>query len=328
MPTLMVSLLTLSVDNPSHAERPFVIRVIDEETGRGVPLVELRTVNDICYVTDNAGIVAFDEPGLLGKRVFFHIQSHGYEFPQDGFGYRGVALDTQPGGTATLTLKRLNIAERLYRITGSGLYRDSLLAGLEAPLREPLLNGLVLGQDSVLNTIYRGKIYWFWGDTNWPAYPLGNFHMPAAISLLPGEGGVDPNVGIDLVYFLDEKGFAKETCHLPGEGPTWITGLTVLRDRAGQERMFAAYAKIRKTMEAYERGIVEWNDEAQRFEKCFDFPVDAVAAPHGHPFIHSEEGREYVYFGDPYPFTRTLADPEHFLDLSSYECFTCLSPQG
>ncbi|MEZ6059257.1 MAG: hypothetical protein R3C19_02735 [Planctomycetaceae bacterium] len=38
------------------------IRVIDESTGRGVPLVELKTVNDIRYVTDSAGVVAFDEP--------------------------------------------------------------------------------------------------------------------------------------------------------------------------------------------------------------------------------------------------------------------------
>ena len=35
-----------------------------------MPLVELRTVNEIRYVTDSNGIVAFDEPGLLGRKVF------------------------------------------------------------------------------------------------------------------------------------------------------------------------------------------------------------------------------------------------------------------
>ena len=78
---------------------PFVIRVVDQDTGRGVPLVELRTTGHIRVYSDSAGVVAFDEPGLLGKRVFFHISSHGYEYPKDGFGYRGVSLETVPDPT-------------------------------------------------------------------------------------------------------------------------------------------------------------------------------------------------------------------------------------
>src|SRR5262245_3426371 len=91
----------------------FKITVVDEETGRGVPLVELRTVNDIRHVTDNNGIVAFHEPGLMDQKVFFHVQSHGYEFPRDGLGYRGRALQVSEGGSAQLKIKRINIAERL-----------------------------------------------------------------------------------------------------------------------------------------------------------------------------------------------------------------------
>ena len=82
--------------------------------------VELRTVNQIRYVTDSNGIAAFDEPGLLGLKVFFHIKSHGYEFPKDGFGNRGLALETSPGGSARIKIERLNIARRLYRVTGRG----------------------------------------------------------------------------------------------------------------------------------------------------------------------------------------------------------------
>ena len=186
----------------------FVIRVVDEETGRGVPLVELRTVNEVAYWTDSGGVVAFDEPGLMGKRVFFYVSSHGYEFPKDGFGYRGTALDVTPGGSATLTIKRLNLAERLYRMTGEGLYRDTVLAGLQPPIKQPLINGLVLGQDSVQNALYR-RLYWFWGDTSRPGYPLGNFHMPGATSVLPADGGLDPAAGVDLEYFVDQNGFAK-----------------------------------------------------------------------------------------------------------------------
>src|SRR6266487_4551446 len=102
----------------------FKIAVVDEQTGRGVPLVELRTVNNISLWTDSNGISAFDEPGLMDQEVYFHVKSHGYEYPQDGFGNRGVKLKPTRGGTCQIRIKRLNIAERLYRVTGAGIYRD------------------------------------------------------------------------------------------------------------------------------------------------------------------------------------------------------------
>src|SRR5690606_21810389 len=149
-------------------------------------------------------IVAFHEPGLMDRNVFFHVSSHGYEFKKNGFGYRGQALHTTPGGSATLRIRRLNIAQRLYRVSGAGVYRDSLLVGREVPTREPALNAEVLGQDSVVNAVLNGKIHWFWGDTNRAAYPLGNFHVPGAVSQLPSNGGLDPEQGIDLTYYTDE----------------------------------------------------------------------------------------------------------------------------
>src|ERR671921_2793975 len=72
--------------------RYFAIEVVDEQTGRGVPMVELQTTSSVRYYTDSGGLVAFDEPGLMGKKVFFGVSAHGYEFPPDGFGIRGVAL--------------------------------------------------------------------------------------------------------------------------------------------------------------------------------------------------------------------------------------------
>src|ERR1700757_4040845 len=110
---------------PCRAEAPapqpgryFAIEVVDEQTGRGVPMVELQTTSGARYYTDSGGLVAFDEPGLMNKKVWFGVSAHGYEFPSDGFGSRGVTLETKPGGNARLKIKRLNIAERLYRITG------------------------------------------------------------------------------------------------------------------------------------------------------------------------------------------------------------------
>jgi hypothetical protein len=316
---------------PAGPVRPrvFRIQVVDDETGWGVPLVELRTVNQIRFVTDSNGIVAFDEPGLFNRKVFFTVTSHGYEFEKDGLGYRGKAIEITEGGSARLAIRRLNIARRLYRVTGQGIYRDSVLTSDEVPIREPLLNGQVFGQDSVVNAVYRGKIYWFWGDTNRPDYPLGNFHVPGATSELPDHGGLDPAAGVNLTYLVDDRGFARPTAPMPGEGPTWISGLVVLKDREGRERMFAVYAKVRKMLEVYERGLAEYNPDANKFEKVRQFPEPSQfpgELPDGHPFIHKHCGVEYLYYASPYPLVRIPADPDQLKTVGSCEAFSCLKP--
>jgi len=309
---------------PSSASRPFGIEVVDDETGRGVPLVELRTVHGQRYYTDSAGLVAIHEPELVGEKVYFHVASHGYEHAKDGFGYRGAALEVRAGTTAKLKIHRLNLAERMYRVTGGGIYADSVALGRPTPIKQPLLNAQVFGSDSVVNAVYRGRIYWFWGDTNRPDYPLGNFHVPGATSRLPSAGGLSPSLGVDFEYFPGTKGFAAETARMDGDGPTWIGGLTVLRDTDQRERMFASYVKVRKQLEVYRRGIVEFDDERLAFRHRIDIPLDAPLLPDGHPFPHADAGQEYVYFAQPYPWLRVPATPAKFLDLSQYEGFTCM----
>ncbi len=287
-------------------------------------MVELRTVNKIRFYTDSAGIVAFDEPGLMNSRLFFSVASHGYEFAKDGFGYPGVRLQVKAGGSAVLKIRRTNVAERLYRMTGAGIYRDTVLVGDQPPIRQPLLNAKVFGSDSVVNTEYRGKIYWFWGDTNRPSYPLGNFHVPGATSVLPADGGLDPEIGVNLTYFIGKEGFAKPTAQLPGEGPTWINGLVAVKDREGRETLFATYVKIKPPMTVYERGLVEFDDERQQFGQRKPIPLDAPLYPIGHPMKHIERGVHYVYFGHPFPRVRVRATAEAVRDLSKYESYTCL----
>jgi hypothetical protein len=292
-----------------------------------VPLVELSTVNGIRYVTDSNGLVAFDEPGLLGQKVFFNVKSHGYEFHADGFGFRGTAVDTKPGGKVRLEIDRKNIAERLYRITGAGIYRDSVLTGRPAPIEEPLINAQVLGSDSVLTAVFQGKLFWFWGDTNRPAYPLGNFHTTGATSMLPENGGLDPSRGVNLNYFRNEDGFARGMAPMPGEGPTWLDALTVLKSDDGRERMFAAYVKVKPPLAVYARGLAEFNPQKEVFEQVAEFDLKAPAFPAGHPFVHQDrDGKRYIYFADPLPIVRTLADADSLRDLSTYEAFTCLKP--
>jgi hypothetical protein len=274
-----------------HAN-PFVIRVTDDQTGRGVPLVELRTLNEIAFITDSAGIAAIDDPALNGRTVFFHIRSHGYEFQQKFFEEIGAKLQVSPGRRAELKIHRVNIAERLYRITGAGIYQDSVAAELPVPIAQPLLNGGVVGQDTVAAAIYHGRIFWIWGDT------LGlanyNFAVSGATSELPGHGGLDPGVGIDLHYFTGENGFSRPMLPLPRKGLVWIQGMFTVRDPTGVERLLATYTRQQGLVPPDECGIALFNDEKQVFEPWLDRSCMGEHM-HSHPFLHIDGGREYWY---------------------------------
>jgi len=304
----------------------FLIEVVDAATGRGVPLVELRTVNAIRYVTDSAGRVAFDEPGLMDRKVFFHVSSHGYTYPKDGFGMRGKALRTTPGATARLTVRRTNIAERLYRVTGQGIYRDTALAGLEPPIRRPVLNGRVLGQDSVFAVPYRGKLYWFWGDTNRESYPLGQFATSGATSALPADGGLDPAVGVDLTYFVDEAGFSRKMAPLPERGMVWLNGLITVRDDAGRERLVAHYARMKSLGERLEHGLMVYNDAKEVFERARRLDDNVWRHPMGQATRVTREGRAYWTFAQPHAHLRVRDQWDAVFDPAAYEALTCLAP--
>lgn len=311
-------------DAAEEAARYFAIEVVDEQTGRGVPMVELQTTYGTRHYTDSAGLVAFREPGLMGKKVFFAVSSHGYEFAKDGFGIRGVALEAKPGGAARLKIKRLNIAERLYRITGQGIYRDTVLLDRKPPIAEPLLNAEVTGQDSVLTALYRGKVYWFHGDTGRLSYALGNFATSGATTDAPEK--IDPEVGINLTYFTAKDGFSRPMAPMKGEGVVWLSGVVVLPDESGRERMLAYFQRRRGLGAVLENGFVEYDDEGERFKKVQTVALDPPIVPTGHPFRVERDGTDYVYFTAPYPALRVKADRASYSDLASYEGYTCLKP--
>lgn len=321
----MLVILTLGMSpHSSAAGAYFKIRVIDEQTGRGVPLVELRTTNDAAWWTDSNGIIAFNEPGLMGLQVYFHVGSPGYDMPPDFFGNRGVKLKPTAGGEAVVKLKRLNIAERLYRVTGQGIYRDSLLVGHPAPLRQPVLDGQVMGQDTVIATPYRGKIYWFWGDTNRPSYPLGNFGVSGATSEWPGPGGLDPSEGVDLNYFVDKSGFSKAMVPAPDKGMRWIEGLVTVADDRGIERLAARLANMRDLGHAYDWRLVVFNDEKKIFESVRQWDIHD-SHESAHPFTARVDGIDFHYL---FPDFRVHADLKSLCDLQSYEAFTCVAGDG
>ena len=310
--------------------RPFQIEVVDSASGDGVPLVELTTVNGIVHVTDSAGRVAFDEPGLMDQDVFFFVTSHGYQYPKDGFGNSGLRLHPARGGRARIELPRVNIARRVCRLTGTGIYRDSVLLGEPVPIAEPLLAGGVLGQDSVQTALYRGRICWFWGDTSRASYPLGNFAMSGATSELPpalGGGGLPPERGADLCYFTGPDGFARGLCPIEGQpGPVWCDGMTTLVDATGRERLYCRFARMKSLGEMHEQGIARWDDELERFVPVARLALDAPLLPHGQPLRVQERAGDFWYFADPMPFVRCRAEEASFLDVSSWEAWTCLEP--
>jgi hypothetical protein len=306
----------------------FRIQVMDEQTGRGVPLVELRTTNNIRYFTDSNGIVAFYEPGLMDREVFFFVESHGYEFPKDGFDFHGTKLKTIPGGSAVIKINRINIAERLYRVTGQGIYRGSVLTGHPVPLKNPVLSGQVTGQDSVYTCIYRNRLFWLWGDTNRPSYPLGHFGTAGAVSNLPEYGGLDPDIGVDLEYYVAENGFSRPICPFQEPGMIWLDGLLTVEDNQGKQRMVAKFARMKSLGECYERGLVVFNDATQSFEPLVRSGVEFLPFSNsGHAFRVSVDGEEYYYFGTQFPLAvrmRVRAKWEDILDPNRYEVLTSL----
>ena len=306
----------------------FGIQVVDDQTGRGVPLVELETVNHLRFVTDNAGRVAFHEPGLMGQPVFFSVRSHGYEFPKDGFGYAGKALTPVAGGRAELRIRRVNLAERLCRLTGEGLYRDSVLLGEPTPLVEPLGMGMVAGQDSVQAAPYRGKLYWFWGDTERMSYPLGHFGTAGAVSELPRPGGRSPAAGVDFRYFTNRSGFSRPVCGLgTTKGVVWIDGLLTVPDAAGRERLVVHYEHLESLGKRLSHGLAVFNDERGEFDRLLELDrAERWRFPQGQPVRHSEGGRDWWLFGEVVLNARIPARFEALTNAASYEAWTCLSP--
>src|SRR6185369_940386 len=60
------------------------VEIVEKGSRWPVPLVELRTTHHARFVTDNAGVIAFDLPELMGRETWFDVIGHGYEVPRDG----------------------------------------------------------------------------------------------------------------------------------------------------------------------------------------------------------------------------------------------------
>ncbi|KAF0973801.1 hypothetical protein FDP41_007188 [Naegleria fowleri] len=315
-------------------QHPFLqlVQFIDSETKRGIPMIQISTTSDITYVSDSNGVIAMLEPGLSGHSIWISIPSDGqYQFMNGSDPVVGVSGISIPFHSSSLPIvlemKRLKLAERLYRVTGEGIYRDSFLGKVQVPnishdtiLQKFLLNAQVTGQDSVMNAIYKGKYYWFFGDTNNIQRLLGNFHATAAYTNLKEITSLSTNP--NLTYILNGN-FVKGVAPVdPKNLPTWIHALYVQRN----ERMYATYMKPDSNLNIVKRGFLQWNDDLEEFEEIsqidfntqFSYPIDGSHVVKTAPYHDEEDG--YIYFGQPYPIVRC----KRYLDLSTYESFTPL----
>ncbi len=259
---------------PTRAQL-FALRVVDARTDAGVPLVFVEA-GDAQLITDSSGLVAWEN--THSAAVTLAVHSHGYR-PR-------TAVVTPIAGTqAQIAIERLNIAERIYRVTGGGIYRDAVLLGLATPLAQPVLSGKVTGQDSVLSTLYHAEPFFVWGDTNRPAYPLGNFASSAARS-----SGVDAAKGVDLHYFVDAEGFSKKMAPMAEPGLVWLNGLVNVAAEDGGEALFANYGIYPSLTAPTQVGIVRFNDSTERFVKVLQ--IDAGTVPDGHAL---KWGDSFIY---------------------------------
>ncbi|WP_200836541.1 hypothetical protein [Roseiconus lacunae] len=317
-----VALVMILFGQLALAREPCRIRVIDSENRWPVPLVELRTTHGIRFVSDNAGVIAFDLPELMDEPVWFHIEGHGYNVPKDAFGYRGVRLTPTPGGELTVEVKRELPAKRLGRITGGGLFAESQSFGEHTEWREQS----ILGCDSVQNVVHRGRIHWAWGDTTLARYPLGLFQSIGATTPIWNRTDWKPPIKLRYEYITDQNGRPRNIAEMPGDGPTWLMGYASLRANDGSDRLVATYSKIKPPLTESEVGLCVWDESQKRFAATKSiWRLDSGkpkpdALPQGHSVLWEDaDGIRWILFGDPLPSLRCRATFEAWFDPSSWE---------
>lgn len=317
----------LLTSHMAAALEPCRIEVVEKETAWPVPMVELRTTHHVRFVSDNAGVIAFDLPELMGVETWFTVHGYGYEAKKDGFGYRGVRLKPEPGKTLRVEVERKIIAKRLGRITGAGLFGESQKLGHPPDWHD----AGVLGCDSIQNAVHNGRMFWLWGDTTMANYPLGIFDSTSATTAVQPLKSFEPPLQLKMDYFRDAKGRPRGVAKMPGDGPTWLTAYATLKDKEGREHLVATFMKIRGAMEVYRLGLCFWNDATESFEllkvvwEKSDASPRHPPIPEGHPaFWTDSNGKEWVLFGNPLPTLRCPATFEAWQDSGQWEV---LKPQ-
>jgi hypothetical protein len=301
------------------------LRAVDRVTKRGVPLVKFVTKAGDAYWSDSQGMVAFCDPDFIGKSVAFDVSCDGYALASG----TSMTVTAAAGTSQQVAMVRQLPGQILYRTTGQGIYRDSTLLGLTVPVVHPNINGLVAGQDTPMTFTWGGNLYWLWGDTNRPAYPLGNFDTSGATSTLPGDGGLSPDLGVNTNYFVDSNGFCRGMTDTTGDpkltsgssSPVWTGQLVSVTDAQSQAHIFGSYYVASSTPWT---ALAEYARDANKFRFVSDFPAGAVI-PTGRSTVVNGSGGAYAYWSNPVRFPATV---DAVTDTANYEVFTAYAADG
>jgi hypothetical protein len=88
---------TASPDNGAWAH-PFQLRIVDQQTGQGLPHVRLTSDNGIVCYTRSDGSALWTETALMGRDVVFRVDVPG--------AHRTVKVRVIPGGRADVPITR------------------------------------------------------------------------------------------------------------------------------------------------------------------------------------------------------------------------------
>jgi len=337
-----------------HYSRVFFrVDVVDDETGIGVPLVLLRTNNYLEYFSDSAGRVAFFEPGMMNTSVWFSVLADGYELnvrkTKGAYSYNapydsGFVVNTRVGaGPAIVYMTRKQHAERVYRLTGGGLYRDSVLTG--APIPETVADRALIdplsgstGQDTLhLVNLNATHVMYFFGDTVCPRSARQNncnakgMYTVAAVSDLGNDSRAEyqPSQPPRLKYIADSNHDAPHPIApiAPLSQNTWIAGVFMGiddgdaasgRDNYSSDVLFAAYFKNPgdgASPGQAKQGMAIWNASARQMEALGSpWPRNASLSLNGAHAVQvispadAAKGFEaYAWFVNGYVTSRVLA---------------------
>lgn len=300
----------------------FLLRFIDAENGRPIPLVEIELFNALRLTSDNLGNIAIVEPDLAGKKVRILIRGNGYRFPDlDFFGERATTIELNPGHSATIKLERQSIAQCLYRITGSGRYRDSFLAGQTVAPEFLKLPGNVTGLDSAVPVVFNNRLYSFYGDT------LGTSRLNfsgsgAEIDLASPDV---PEKCLPLRFFTDEDGFTRRMFTVPDPGFIWVEAVIPVTTAGSSKEVLAArYVKHKTLEEADETGFAVFNQRLGAFSL-----IKRIKSSRHHKSAHA---CPVEYAGNTgyclQPWERVSDNLASFIKPETYEYYTCLQKAG
>jgi len=296
---------------------PFVLKFVDAATGRPIPLVEVEAFNGLRQVSDNLGHIAIIEPDMAFNNLRLVIRGNGYRYPKlDLLGERAINPQLLPGDYIQVKLERTVAAERLYRITGAGRYRDSILAGRSEQHTDTWLVGRVIGLDSAIPVVWHRRLFCFWGDTLYP----DRLNLSGSGGMIDTFGSPDPEIPLQVQYFMDKDAYAKPMIETGSPGFVWIEAVIPLKYGRHGEILVARYVKHKTLEEAVETGFAVFQTLKHKFSVIKRIRSGRHhKSAHAVPVVQNEKTRWAIQ-----PWEITEAEMQSFTNPDSYFNYSCL----